>query len=240
MENISKLKDLLYNSKNAVVLTGAGISTNSGIPDFRSSNGIYKKYPQDILFNIDYFRKDPSVFYGYLNEILHIEIFPTKMNKLLARLERSGKIKTIITQNIDNLHYEAGSKNIYEIHGNLKKFYCEKCGKHFDSENITAIVKKSEIPKCSCTNVLRPDVVFFSEEVKHINKCIKLSSEADLFIVIGSSLNVVPASWLPVYALENRSKLAILNLDKTSLDTYADIVINEDLDIIAKKLKELL
>ncbi|MCK9225660.1 MAG: NAD-dependent protein deacylase [Candidatus Muirbacterium halophilum] len=232
MKKIKILKDLIDNAKNTVVFTGAGISTNSGIPDFRSSNGIYKKYPQDILFNIDYFRRDPSIFYGYLKEILEIDIKITKMHKILAELEKNGKIQTIITQNIDNLHEEAGNKNIYEIHGSLKKFYCEKCGKHHNADIIIDKVKNSEIPKCSCDNTIRPDVVFFSEQVKHIQKCIKISSKSDLFIVIGSSLNVVPASWLPVYAVENKAKLVILNNDKTNLDNYAELIINEDLDML--------
>ncbi len=248
LEPIDILMDLIVKSNYIVALTGAGISTNSGIPDFRGPNGIYRSgnIAFDKLFSIEYFREDPSFFYSNFTS-LYEKIENAKPNKghlFLKKLEELGKLKVIITQNIDGLHEKAGNSNIIELHGNLKKFICINCNNiiEYSSENYKNSIeklKKSEIPHCEkCNGILKPDVVFFGEYVHDLEKALTEVQKADLLLTIGTSLTVYPASTLPSY-IDEKAKLIIINNQPTPYDEKAKAVINEDIDIVVDKLKLL-
>jgi NAD-dependent deacetylase len=223
---MDKLIDLLERSKHCVFLSGAGISTFSGIPDFRGKDGIYRKFDADKIFDIDYFRSKPQYFYSHSKDLVYNvdEKEPSFIHHTLAKMEHIGIIKTLITQNIDLLHRKAGSCNVIDIHGSARESTCLSCGKKFLYESVAKVVKDGTIPKCdSCTGLLKPDIIFFGEmlDEKTIKKAMFESSLADLFVVIGSSLLVQPAASLPLYAVRNGGKLVIVNDMPTPVDRYA-------------------
>ncbi|WP_445475322.1 NAD-dependent protein deacylase [Methanococcoides methylutens] len=223
---MQELLTLLQNSKYCVILTGAGISTLSGIPDFRGKDGIYNKFDADLIFSIDYFNKDPSYFYTHSRELIYEldKKEPNIIHRALAELERRGVVKAVITQNIDMLHQRAGSENVIELHGSPKKHTCLACGKKYSIEDVAGILENEEIPMCKeCGGLIKPDVVFYGELLEHdvIEKAIEESSRADLIIVLGSSLVVQPAATLPFYTLDNGGDLVIVNNMPTPLDGYA-------------------
>jgi len=193
----------LKEAHKIVLLSGAGMSTNAGIPDFRGPNGIYKQKMQtdpELIFDIDYFQKNPRFFYQFHREFLKVinKIEPTFSHRFFAQLEKEGKLAGIITQNIDALHQKAGSKKVYEIHGSTWQSYCTSCSEVFDYETSYAQSFKEDVPHCEkCGGVLKPDIVFFGENVKHLYECQTLAEEADLLFVVGSSLTVTPAAFLP-------------------------------------------
>jgi len=236
------LADIIKSSKYIVALTGAGISTNAGIPDFRSKQGIYatKKYRPEI-FDIEYFMKDPSLFYDYAYDFFSFEkdISPTFAHYFLAALEKAGKLKTIITQNIDGLHRKAGSKNIIEIHGGFDTGYCTLCLYRYNfSEIKNDILKRRKIPKCQkCKGVIKPDVVFFGEPVKDMEKAISEARKSDLMLVIGTSLTVYPAAYIPESAV---NKIAILNKGEIGKKYPNAIIFQEDIDTFLKNISEML
>jgi len=243
MAELEKLASLIGKSRNIFVLTGAGISTESGIPDFRGPNGLYTKYPP-YLFEIDFLRQDPKGFYNVYRELLNLilKAEPNSSHYFLAKLESMDKICLLATQNIDGLHQKAGSKKVVELHGNATKFYCEKCKRNFNLEEVLHFLDQGEIPRCSCGGLVRPDVVFFGEPLKEKDLLLafKKVEEADLFIVMGSSLVVYPAAYLPYKALENKIPLIILNKEETPLDGFAHLRIEEPLGSISSKLMEIL
>lgn len=243
MTELEKLVSLISKSQNIFVLTGAGISTESGIPDFRGPQGLYTKYPP-YLFEIDFLRRDPKGFYNVYGELLNLilKAEPNNAHYLLAKLESMDKICLLATQNIDGLHQKAGSKKVVELHGNAMKFYCEKCQKNFNLEEVVHFLDQEEIPRCSCGGLVRPDVVFFGEPLKEKDLLLafKKVEEADLFIVMGSSLVVYPAAYLPYRALENKIPLVILNKGETPLDGLAHLKMEEPLGSISSKLLEIL
>ncbi len=210
MNALSFLKEI-EKSNRIGVLTGAGISTDAGIPDFRSPNGIYStgKYDPVKTFDIEYFKKDPSHFYRFSKELFSLleNAAPTPAHKFLYYLEKENKLLNIITQNIDRLHQKAGNKRVIEIHGGYNKFYCLRCGEEYNIDQVKETILNGKIPYCKCNGVLKPDVVFFQESVKKIEDCIKTAQESDLFLVIGTSLQVQPAGMIPYYA----EKVIILN-----------------------------
>lgn len=218
-------------SRYCIALTGAGISTLSGIRDFRGKDGIYnagmnKNYDPDLIFDLDYFRKDPSLYYNATRDLiynLHTKK-PSIVHLELARLESMGIIKAVITQNIDMLHSKAGSKNVIELHGSPMVHRCMSCDKVFNYDQICNIVQSGEVPKCDkCRGVIKPDIIFFGEmlDAEKLNKAVQEASRADLILVLGSSLVVQPAASLPLYTREHGS-LVIVNDMPTPLDEIAE------------------
>ncbi|MDR2391749.1 MAG: Sir2 family NAD-dependent protein deacetylase [Planctomycetota bacterium] len=193
-------------SKKLAVLTGAGISTSAGVPDFRGPKGLYvtRAYDPETVFDIGYFSVNPAPFYDFTRDFLAMleTISPTPTHLFLARLEAGGKDIGIVTQNIDGLHQRAGSKRIYPIHGDYSTARCRKCGKTVSGDDLAASLKASPgVPACpACGGVVKPDVVFFGENVRHLDKCLALAAESDLLLVLGSSLAVHPAASIPHHA----------------------------------------
>ncbi len=236
----------LKESRYCVALTGAGISTLSGIRDFRGKDGIYndgtnQDYDPDLIFDIDYFRQDPSLYYKATRDLIY-NLYtrkPSIVHLELARLESIGIIKAVITQNIDMLHSRAGSKNVIELHGSPKIHRCISCEKIFSYDHICDIVQAGEIPRCdSCAGIIKPDIVFFGEmlDAEKLNKAIQEASRADLILVLGSSLVVQPAASLPLYTREHGS-LVIVNDMPTPLDEIAEARY-DDLERVFTELRD--
>ena len=238
MNKIEELKELINNSNNIVFFTGAGVSTESGIPDFRSVNGLYNKkneydLPPEYLLSSRCFYDNPKIFFdNYKKNMNCLKYEPNVTHKYIKKLEDEGKVKAVITQNIDNLHTKAGSKLVYELHGNENRNYCTKCNKFYDAN---AIFKSNGIPKCECGGMIKPDVVLYGEQLPEdaYFGSIRAIKEADLLIVIGTSLTVYPASGLvDMYD----GKIVIINKDTTPYDNKATLVINENLKDVFSKL----
>jgi len=225
----------------AVALTGAGVSTNAGIPDFRGPKGIYTtgKYNPDKVFDLHYFLKDPKPFYDFARDFLSLikDARPTFTHRFLAALERDGKLKGVITQNIDALHQLGGSKNVIELHGGIYKSHCIKCGKEYSLEEMKRKVTEKNIPRCDdCKGLIKPDIVFFGEEVMHFREAEELVYQSDLFFVIGSALSVYPASMLSDFA---RGKLAVVSKGKVNIDpAFVDLMAKEDIDNFFKEVSK--
>ncbi len=220
----------LKESRYCVALTGAGISTLSGIRDFRGKDGIYdevsEKYNPDLIFDLDYFRQDPSLFYNATRDLiynLHSKK-PSIVHFELARLESMGIVKSVITQNIDMLHTRAGSQNVIELHGSPMVHRCMKCEKVFSYDHVCDVVQTHHVPHCdSCQGVIKPDIIFFGEmlDAEKLNKAVLEASKADLILVLGSSLLVQPAASLPLYTKQHGT-LVIVNDMSTPLDEIAE------------------
>jgi NAD-dependent deacetylase len=248
LKGMDLFMDLIMKSHYIVALTGAGISTNAGIPDFRGPNGLYnrKDIPSDKIFDFEYFKEDPSLFYTHIHELISLfdKAKPTKGHLLLKKLEDLGKLKTVVTQNIDGLHQKAGNTNVIELHGNFEKFYCINCNNEVLSDNpvykdILSSVKSRKVPKCEkCGNAMKPNVVFFGEYVRDLEKALTEVQKGDMLICIGTSLTVYPAAMLPGY-LHDQSKLVIINQQDTPYDEKAKVVLHEDIDGVVDKLKIL-
>jgi len=227
MNEIDRLKEIINNSSNIVFFTGAGVSTESNIPDFRSATGLSTKttkYPLEVMLSHTFFMKETAAFYEfYKNNMLYIDAQPNIAHLKMAELEKAGKVKAIVTQNIDNLHYLAGSKNVYELHGNVNRNYCMKCHKSYD---VNYIIKANGIPHCSCGGIIKPDVVLYEEALDDavIDSALNAIMQADCLIVAGTSLSVYPASGLINYFRGNH--LVLINKSKTLYDERADLVIN--------------
>ncbi len=244
-------KNLLFkaldDAKKVVALTGAGVSTSSGIPDFRSSGGFYSKKFGNLrveeLLDISFFMKHPDVFYKWAKTSWYIleDYKPNLLHKELAELEKCGKLNLgIFTQNIDSLHQEAGSREVYELHGSLRNAYCTNCGKAYTYKEISKIVNDNRLPSCSqCNGLIKPDIVFYGENLNEyvLKKAFISFEKADLALVMGSSLVVNPAAGLPMYTLYNGGKVIIVNRDETYLDGKAYLKF-ESLDEFALLLKE--
>ena len=226
MEQLKKLKTMLADSNNIVFFGGAGVSTESGVPDFRSKNGIYNekyKYPPEVMLSAGFFMSYTSDFFEfYKNKMLHLDVKPNKAHLKLAQLEEQGKLKVVITQNIDGLHQLAGSVNVLELHGSVLRNYCMNCRKFFAIEKITG---SCDVPKCDCGGTIKPDVVLYGEGLDHdtLEKSVDYISRADMLIVGGTSLNVYPAAGLVDYYRGN--KLVLINMEATPYDNRADLVI---------------
>ena len=194
--------DLIEKANSTVVLSGAGLSTASGIPDFRGPNGIYsgkKGLNMEEVFEINFFMKKPAIFYDFYRDFLSLvgKARPTYTHRFLAALEREGLLSAVVTQNIDALHQMGGTKSVYEIHGSIWTSHCLQCGYEYDYHTSQERVLAQEIPLCDCGGLLKPDIVFFGENVKYLDECTLMAEKADLFFVLGSSLTVAPASYLP-------------------------------------------
>ena len=228
-----ELKKVIDNSDNIVFFGGAGVSTESDIPDFRSSNGIFNAqknitYSPETAVSHSFFMRNPEFFYQfYKDKMIYENAKPNNAHKALAKLEQIGKLKAIITQNIDGLHQMAGSKNVLELHGTIHKNYCMKCNKNFD---LDYIIKSENIPHCDvCGGTVRPDVVLYEESLDSnvLSESLHYISNADVLIIGGTSLIVYPAASLVNYF--RGSKLVLINKSSTSQDGNADIVINDSI-----------
>ncbi len=222
------LKQWIEQSSNIVFFGGAGVSTESGIPDFRSQDGLYHqeyKYPPETIISHSFYKKNPEEFYRfYKNKMIITNARPNFAHLALARLEQQGKLKAVITQNIDGLHQMAGSREVLELHGSIHRNYCERCGKYYGLE---AVIQADKVPKCSCGGTIKPDVVLYEEglDQKTLQKAVQYIRQADVLIVGGTSLVVYPAAGLIDYY--EGKKLVLINKSETSRDTQADLVIHE-------------
>ena len=240
---MNKMIELIRNSSYAIAFTGAGISTFSGIKDFRGKNGLGKIMEPEKIFDINIFDSDPSFFYSYAKEIVFdLDNIESSMVHLeLARLERLDFIKAVITQNIDMLHQKGGSKNVIELHGTAEIGHCRSCGREYSYDQIVPIVKEGKVPHCeSCNGVIKPDITFYGESLpeKSIMRAITESSQADLIIALGSTLVVQPAASFIDSTLSQGGKLIIVNDQRTPYDPYADFIIR-DLEEFCELSKEL-
>lgn len=228
MDKRKELQRMIDESNNMVFFGGAGVSTESNIPDFRSADGLFQEkytYSPEQIVSHTFFVHKPEMFYQfYKDKMMYLDAKPNKAHLKLAELEAAGKLKAVITQNIDGLHQAAGNKTVFELHGSIHRNYCQKCGKFYDAK----YVKESDgIPKCECGGTIKPDVVLYEEGLddKIIRQSIQAISEADMLIIGGTSLVVYPAAGFIDYF---RGKyLVVLNKSTTSRDSYADLCIQE-------------
>lgn len=232
MTDIEKLRDMIDKSSRIVFMTGAGISTESGIADFRSENGIFntiKKYgrsPEELLSH-SFFCSHTDKFYEYYKpNFILTGIEPNRGHRAIAELEKQGKVTAVVTQNVDGLHTMAGSQNVYELHGSIYRNFCMKCGRSYTAEYVKA---SDGIPHCSCGGTIKPDIVLYEEALddQTIRKASEAVTEADMLVVCGSSLVVYPAAGLvPMYS---GNRLVIINKSETPYDRYADLVIHKSI-----------
>lgn len=238
MDKIEKLQTLIDKAKNIVFFGGAGVSTESGIKDFRSKDGLYRQkfdYPPEVYLSRSFFNQHPDLFYQFYREKLNcLEAKPNICHNYLVKLENEGKLSAIITQNIDGLHEKAGSKKVLPIHGTIYKNHCLNCNKFYEAE---AVFNSKGIPRCSCGGIIKPDVVLYEENLDEnmIIKAIDAIKNCDLLIVAGTSLVVYPAASFINYYRGNN--LVIINKDITSFDKKANLVINDSLGNVFSKLK---
>lgn len=227
-EKIQTLKKWIEDSNNIVFFGGAGVSTESGIPDFRSVDGLYSQkydYPPETILSHSFFMANPEEFYRFYHEKMIIDgVKPNRAHTRLAELEREGKLKAVITQNIDGLHQMAGSKKVLELHGSIHRNYCISCGKRYGFETVSEV---SGIPKCICGGIIRPDVVLYEEglDTDVMNEAVRLVSKAHILIVGGTSLVVYPAAGLVDYYHGN--KLVLINKSATGYDGNANLLISD-------------
>ncbi len=224
----------IVRSKHVVAFTGAGISSESGIPTYRGAGGLWTKYDPNRYANIHYFKKDPSYYWSFFRDVrfpMLKEVVPNKAHLALAEMERMGRLQTVITQNIDGLHQEAGSTSVIELHGTSRMITCMNCGEEYPMEVVFPILDKEIPPLCpECQGVLRPAVIFFGESLNPevIGRAYEEADFCDYLLVVGSSLVVYPAADLPVTAKQRGAGLAIINKDPTPMDQLADYVIHEE------------
>ena len=266
MDKIETLKKWVAESTRIVAFTGAGVSTESGIKDFRSKDGLYSEkwrpndndstesgipdfrsvdglynqkfeYPPEVIISHSFYERKPEYFFRFYREkMLPLGFEPNITHKCLAKWEQEGKLSAVVTQNIDGLHQKAGSKRVFELHGSVLRNYCTRCGKFYLAE----FVKESEgIPRCSCGGIVKPDVVLYEEGLDQdtITKSVMAIRQADLMIVAGTSLTVYPAAGLVNYYRGNR--LVLINRDETPYDSQADLVFHDSLGEIFTQLAEI-
>ena len=235
---LEKLQEIIDKANNIVFFGGAGVSTESGIPDFRSKDGLYHmkyKYPPEEILSHSFFMDNPEEFYKFYKDKMNsLNVKPNILHEFLAKLEKAGKLRAIITQNIDGLHTKAGSKNVLELHGTIYKNHCIKCNKEYSAEYV---FNSEGVTYCECGGIIKPDVVLYEEALNDftVMQAINYIKQADVLIVAGTSLTVYPASGLIRYF---RGKhLVIINRDTTDYDNMAELVIHEKLGDVFGKLK---
>ena len=260
-EKITELFSLIHNAKYCVALTGAGVSTLSGIRDFRGKNGLYKEMDAEKIFDIDYFFRDPSFYYSHAKNFIYDlkQKEPSVVHTVLGKLEERGLLKALITQNIDLLHTKGGNKKVIEIHGSAQAHYCPKCQNPSEAEDAilagkikekgfmefdeaAEIVQSGEMPRCKkCNAVLKPAITFFGESlpVHALAAAEKESKEADLMLVLGTSLTVFPAAGLPQVTLRSGGNIVIVNNMETPLDRHA-VLRFKDLEQVFTGLEAML
>lgn len=238
MEKIDRLQKIIDESKSIVFFSGAGISTLSRIKDFRSKDGLYNikyKYPPELILSSSFFYANTEEFYKfYKNKLNALNAEPNIVHKYFFKLEQLGKLKSIITQNIDGLHTKAGNKKVYELHGTIYKNHCIKCGKFYDANYV---FNSKDIPICTCGGIIKPDVVLYGESLPEYDyeNAIYDITHSDALIIAGSSLTVYPACGM--INLFNGKNLVIINRDETDFDNKATLVIHDELKNIFEKLK---
>ena len=239
MDDISTLISWIKESKKTVFFGGAGVSTESGLKDFRSVDGLYNEkydYPPEEILSHTFFMNNTSEFYKFYKDKLDTRNFKPNITHItLSKLENKGLLSSVITQNIDGFHQDAGSKKVLELHGSIKRNYCMNCGKFYDDKYV---FESDDIPKCSCGGIVKPDVVLYEEGLNDavVNEAISEISSADLLIVGGTSLNVYPAaSYLGFFRGKH---LVLINRDKTLYDYNCDLVINTNLGLVFEKIKK--
>lgn len=237
MNDIETLKRWAAESRRIVAFTGAGVSTESGIPDFRSVDGLYSQhfdYPPETIISHTFYERRPEYFFRFYREkMLPLGFEPNITHKVMARWEAEGRLAAVVTQNIDGLHQKAGSKKVYELHGSVLRNYCTRCGKFFPAE----FVKNAPgIPRCDCGGIVKPDVVLYEEGLDQdvIAKSVHAIRQADMLIVGGTSLTVYPAAGLIQYY--RGSRLVLINRDATPYDSQADLVLHESLGEVFSRL----
>lgn len=233
-----ELQQIIDSSNKIVFFGGAGVSTESGIPDFRSVDGLYNQkydYPPEEILSHTFFCKHTEYFYNFYREkMLCLNAEPNAAHLRLAELERTGKLTAVVTQNIDGLHQAAGSKNVFELHGSVHRNYCMSCNKQFDAEFI---LNSSGIPQCPCGGTIKPDVVLYEEGLDSscVNGALSAISNADCLIVAGTSLNVYPAAGFIKYF--GGEHFVLINRDKTPADNWADLVIHGNVGEVLSKIE---
>ena len=237
MDEIETLKQWVESSRNIVFFGGAGVSTESRIPDFRSVDGLYSQkfdYPPETIISHSFFLKKPEYFFRFYKEkMLPLGFSPNVTHKVLAQWEREGRLSAVVTQNIDGLHQKAGSKKVFELHGSVLRNYCMNCGKFYSAEFVK---NAAGIPRCTCGGIVKPDVVLYEESLNPatIEGSLKAIREADMLIVAGTSLTVYPAAGLiNDYRGE---RLVLINRDVTPYDEYADLVLHRNLGDVFSQL----
>ena len=237
-QELETLKKWINNSDNIVFFGGAGVSTESGIPDFRSVDGLYNQqydYPPETILSHTFFRRNTEEFYRfYRAKMLALDAKPNAAHKKLAQWEQEGKLKAVVTQNIDGLHQAAGSKMVYELHGSVHRNYCQKCGAFYDARYM---LESKGIPKCEkCGGIIKPDVVLYEEGLDDatMRGAIRAISQADVLIIGGTSLTVYPAAGLIDYY--NGNKLVLINKSVTPMDSRADLLVQGPIGEIFSQL----
>ncbi len=234
---MNELQAIINQSKSIVFFGGAGVSTESGIPDFRSVDGLYNlkyDYPPEEILSHSFFMSNTEEFYRfYRDKMLCLNAKPNKAHLKLAELERSGKLTAVVTQNIDGLHQLAGNHNVFELHGSVHRNYCMKCHKEFNAEFM---LKSSGIPRCTCGGIIKPDVVLYEEGLDNstVNSALSAISNCDTLIIAGTSLTVYPAAGFIRYFKGNN--LILINRDKTPMDSSCDLVIHEKVGEVLDKI----
>lgn len=237
MGNIETFKQWISESKRIVFFGGAGVSTESGIRDFRGVDGLYKQkfeYPPERIISHSFFEQDPAYFFRFYRErMLPLGYEPNITHRKLAQWEREGKVSAVITQNIDGLHQKAGSETVLELHGSVHRNYCLRCGKRYTGEFMRDSV---EVPKCDCGGTVRPDIVLYEESLNQdvLEASVSAVLDADLMIVGGTSLRVYPAAGLVKYYRGGR--LVLINQDETPYDSYASMVFHQSLGSVFEQL----
>lgn len=238
MSDIETLQKWIDESNKIVFFGGAGVSTESGVPDFRSVDGLYNQkydYPPETILSHTFYRAKPSEFYRfYRDKMLYTDVKPNKAHLKLAELEAAGKLSAVVTQNIDGLHQAAGSKKVYELHGSVLRNYCERCKKFFD---MNYIIDSKDVPICDkCGGPVKPDVVLYEEGLDQdtMNGALRAIAEADMLIIGGTSLAVYPAAGLIDYYRGN--KLVLINMSKTPMDSKADLCIYEKIGEVLSQI----
>lgn len=234
---MSQLQEIIDGGKRIVFFGGAGVSTESGIPDFRSQDGLYnQKYdvpPEEILSHTYFVRHTEEFYRFYRDKMICLTAKPNAAHKKLAELEACGKLTAVVTQNIDGLHQMAGSKNVLELHGSVHRNYCQKCGKLFTAQDI---LDTEGVPHCECGGLIKPDVVLYEESLDSgiIQRSVKAISECDVLIIAGTSLTVYPAAGFVRYF--GGDKLVLINRDATPMDSAADLVIHDSVGKILSQI----
>lgn len=237
MTTMEKLREIVSNSRRIVFFGGAGVSTESGIPDFRSADGLYHQqydYPPEEILSHTFFMQNPEEFYRfYRDKMLCLSAKPNKAHLTLARWEEEGRLLSVVTQNIDGLHQAAGNRRVHELHGSVLRNHCMSCGKSYGVEDIAAA---AGVPRCTCGGIIKPDVVLYEEPLPEetVNAALRDIREADTLIVAGTSLTVYPAaSYIRYFGGDH---MVLINRDATPYDHIADIVIHDKVGEVLSKL----
>ena len=238
MTDVERLKELVEQSGNIVFFGGAGVSTESGIPDFRSVDGLYNQtyqYPPETILSHGFFMNSTEEFYHfYRNKMLYLDAKPNEAHQVLAQLEAEGKLKAVITQNIDGLHHLAGSKNVLELHGSVHRNYCMRCHQFYP---VQAILESEGVPTCSCGGTIKPDVVLYGEGLDNniMNQSLAAITKAEVLIIGGTSLGVYPAAGLIDYY--RGKQLVLVNKSSTPMDSRANLIIKDRIGEVFRQLK---